>query len=299
MRTSRGREADGGHARAGREAEALGLRAGVADHERGGHRRGREDRAERGSRRRAQPQHDAEVDDALAPAVEDRVHERAELRRLAGRPGERAVEQVEDAAEDDEEAGEDPALEARGDGREDRDPEADQRQGVRREADLAHRERDRRRRCRGRGCGGSARRRSRGGLLAVGGAGDAEDGGLARARTPRRPPGGGGRRSRGRSGGSSTRPAARSRPTCHETSGCDRPTWATSSATVASASARRRTIRSRLTSARALWTSRSSRRSFGWTTTDASVDRMRAGDGDRVVILAAAVASTTVYINGG
>ena len=83
-----------------------------------------------------------------------------------------------------------------------------------------------------------------------------------------------------------TSPAARSRPTCHDTSGCDSPTWATSSATVASASARRRTIRSRLTSARALWTRRSSRRSFGWATADASVERIRAGDGDRVGILA-------------
>ena len=58
---------------------------------------------------------DADVDDALAPAVEDRVHERAELADLVGRPCQRAVEQVEDAAEHDQEAGEDPRLDARRD----------------------------------------------------------------------------------------------------------------------------------------------------------------------------------------
>ena len=71
------REPDGGHARARGEAQALGLGAGVADHERGDHRRGRRGSApsvEAGVRSRQ----DADVDDPLAPAVEDRVHERAE-----------------------------------------------------------------------------------------------------------------------------------------------------------------------------------------------------------------------------
>ena len=59
----------------------------------------------------------------------------------------------------------------------------------------------------------------------------------------------------------------------------DRPTWAMSSATLASPSARRRTMRSRFTSARALWKARSSRRSSGWRTIDAIVERKRAGVG--------------------
>ena len=46
---------------------------------------------------------DADVDDALAGPIEDRVHEGAELRGLAGRPREGAVEQVEDAADDQRE----------------------------------------------------------------------------------------------------------------------------------------------------------------------------------------------------
>jgi hypothetical protein len=58
-------------------------------------------------------------------------------------------------------------------------------------------------------------------------------------------------------------------------------------------------IRRRLTSASVLWTRRSSRRSLGWTTADAIVERMRAGVGDREVILAGTVVSTTVYINRG
>ena len=52
-----------------------------------------------------------------------------------------------------------------------------------------------------------------------------------------------------------------------------------SSETVASPSARRWTIRSRLTSASALWTRRIERSSSGWSTTAAMVERMWAGDG--------------------
>src|SRR3990170_4679334 len=54
-----------------------------------------------------------------------------------------------------------------------------------------------------------------------------------------------------------------------------------SSVTVASRWARRRTIRSRFTSARVLWMRRIARRSSGWSTTDAMVERMRAGEGLR------------------
>ena len=49
------READVGHAGARGEAEALGLGAGVADHERRGHGGGGQDRARPGSRRRRSP----------------------------------------------------------------------------------------------------------------------------------------------------------------------------------------------------------------------------------------------------
>ena len=75
-------------------------------------------------------------------------------------------------------------------------------------------------------------------------------------------------------------PTSRSLPRCHATSGWRQPTCAMSSVTVAGASARRRTMRSRLASASTLWTRRSSRRSSGWSTTDAIVLRMRAGEGD-------------------
>ena len=85
------------------------------------------------------------------------------LRGLAGRPGERAVEEVEDAAEDDEDAREEPQLGGGDDGGDDRDAEADQGQGVRGEADLAHRDRDRRRDAADAGAEVRARRRSRGG----------------------------------------------------------------------------------------------------------------------------------------
>jgi hypothetical protein len=54
-----------------------------------------------------------------------------------------------------------------------------------------------------------------------------------------------------------------------------------SSVTVAALEARRLTMRSRLTSARALWKWRSSRRSSGWSTIVAIVERMRAREGDR------------------
>src|SRR5689334_1044136 len=86
-----GREADVGHALARREAEALGPGPGVADHERRGHRGGREGgrEVERGDD--AAP-HDAHVDDRLAPAIERGVHERAGLADLAGRAGDHAVE---------------------------------------------------------------------------------------------------------------------------------------------------------------------------------------------------------------
>jgi hypothetical protein len=54
-----------------------------------------------------------------------------------------------------------------------------------------------------------------------------------------------------------------------------------SSVTVAALSASRWTMRRRLTSARALWKPRSSRRSSGWSTIVAIVERMWAGEGDR------------------
>ena len=56
---------------------------------------------------------DADVDDDLAPAVEDAVHERPELADLAGRAGERAVEHVEDAADEHDDAADEPQLQSR------------------------------------------------------------------------------------------------------------------------------------------------------------------------------------------
>ena len=53
------------------------------------------------------------------------------------------------------------------------------------------------------------------------------------------------------------------------------------SPTLAGPSARRRTIRSRFTSASALWKVRISRRSSGWSTIEAIVERKRAGEGLR------------------
>ncbi len=116
-RTSRGMTPTAAMPGAGGEAEALGLRPGVADHERRAHGAGgREDRRRPDVRARQRADDDAEVDDGLAPAVEDRVHERAELADLAGRPGQRAVEHVEDAADEDDDAADEPQLGAEEDG---------------------------------------------------------------------------------------------------------------------------------------------------------------------------------------
>ena len=126
------REAHVGHAAAGAEAEALRLGARVADHERGGHRRGREGRAV--DVVEAQEADDeAHVDDRLARAVEDRVEERAELAALAGRAGQRAIEHVERGAKADDQAGRDPQLDGRQIGADDGDAEADEREHVRRQ----------------------------------------------------------------------------------------------------------------------------------------------------------------------
>ena len=89
IRTSRGARPDVGHAGPGREAQALGLGPGVADHERRDHRGGGEDDGAVESRELQGAPRGCRVDDALAPAVEVGVHERAELADLAGRPGER------------------------------------------------------------------------------------------------------------------------------------------------------------------------------------------------------------------
>ena len=79
---------------------------------------------------------DADVDDHLAPPIEDRVHERPELADLAGRAGERPVEHVEGATDEHDDAA-DRASCSRAD--EDRagdgDGEPDQGQDVRRQAE--------------------------------------------------------------------------------------------------------------------------------------------------------------------
>ena len=55
------------------------------------------------SPRRSQSDDETDVDDGLARAVESRVHEGAELAGLAGRAGERAIEQVEGGTKADDE----------------------------------------------------------------------------------------------------------------------------------------------------------------------------------------------------
>ena len=89
------READGGHAGArSRSPSALALGAGVADHEGRDHRGGREPGRDVEAGPRAADD-DADVDDALAPAVEDAVHEGAQRARRAGGAGHGTVEHVE------------------------------------------------------------------------------------------------------------------------------------------------------------------------------------------------------------
>ena len=87
--------------------------------------------------------HEADVDEGLAPAIEDGVHEGAELADLARRPGQGAVEHVEDAAGEDDEAADQPELEAEQDGADGRDPEADEGEPVGGEAEAPEEEGDR------------------------------------------------------------------------------------------------------------------------------------------------------------
>src|SRR4029077_5514008 len=196
-----GHDADGGHPRPGRESEAFALGAGVADHE--GHAHGgrpQDDhgvRAARGGPRATDD--DADVDDHLAPAIEDRVHEGPERADLAGRPRERAIEHVERAADEDDDPADEPLLGPDEDGAGDRDPEADQGQAIRGEAEAAHAEGDRL----------EDRLDARAGLVREGhrtslrARGRRVDG----RRTPRTPPRAGGRSSRGPAGGSRPPPA--------------------------------------------------------------------------------------------
>src|SRR3954451_11418928 len=258
------RDTDCRHAAARREAEALGSGPRVADEEGCGHRGGSQESTD-GKRGRAAGVDDAEVDDGLAGAVEGRIHERAEARCLARRAGERPVEQVEDATADDEERAGQPRTQPAGDGGQHRDPETDDRERVRCESEPPEATRDR--------VGEEPNARSELGADETPTRHEATPSADGRASSPRTS------RSRrtnvSHASGTSvwtvsrparrarTRPAARRRPRCHDTSGCDRPTWSMSWETVAGATARRRTIRRRLTSASALWTSRSSRRSSG------------------------------------
>jgi len=83
------------------------------------------------------------VDDDLAGSVEDRVHEGSERADLAGGPGERAIEHVEDATKQDHEAADEPQSLGHQDRADDRDAEPDQGERIRRETEAAHPERDR------------------------------------------------------------------------------------------------------------------------------------------------------------
>ena len=173
---------------------------------------------------------DAEVDDRLAPAIEDGVHERAELADLARRPGERAVEHVEDAAEEDDDAADEPELGRPATGTDDRDAEADERQPVGRQAEPGPWP----------SAIGSKSRLIAGagslGMVIAASAREAEDR-RARGRRTRRRPLGEGRQMVSRpTRRVSTRPATRRRFRCWLTRGWLRPTWPMSSVTVASPS---------------------------------------------------------------
>ena len=118
------------------------LGADIADHECRSHGRRGEDGALAKAGERAGDD-DADEDDPLAPAIEDRVHERAEPARIAGGARERAVEHVEDATEQDDKPPRQPELLRNEGSPDDRDPKTDQRQGIRRQAEPAHSEGDR------------------------------------------------------------------------------------------------------------------------------------------------------------
>ena len=132
-----GHDADRGETHAGGEAVGIRLGPRVADHDRGAQGGGGEERPV-GDADGLQRGHDADVHDDLAGAVEDAVHERAEGAGLAGRPGERAVEHVEDAADEDDQAADEPQLLADEDGPDDGDGEADEGQPVGGQAGPAH-----------------------------------------------------------------------------------------------------------------------------------------------------------------
>ena len=93
----------------GGEAQALGLRAGVADHEREArHRRGGED-APASTPASDAAGDDADVDEA-SPQRSKTESMNAPSGCLAGRARERAVEQVEDATDEDDDAADQPLL---------------------------------------------------------------------------------------------------------------------------------------------------------------------------------------------
>ena len=152
IRTSRGASPTAAMPVPLREAEALGLGPGVADHEGRGHGAAAARTAPaRRSQPSAQPASDADVDDASPAAIEDRVHERAELAtpcRSPGRARRRTGRSTPPTISED--AGDRASSAGRGDRGDDRDPEADQRQGVRRQADPARTRRRSAWRCRGR-----------------------------------------------------------------------------------------------------------------------------------------------------
>jgi hypothetical protein len=137
-----GHDPDRRHAGPGREAQALGLGADVADEEGAGH-RGR--RVGWGVRPAAgmEAGDEPDVDERLTQTIEDAVHECAEPGDPPRRPGERPVQHVEDAAgEDDKPAGQ-PELEGQEDGPDRGDAEPDEGESVRRQPQPAERERDR------------------------------------------------------------------------------------------------------------------------------------------------------------
>ena len=217
------------------DADDLGLGAGVGDH--GSERDGETGEAGDGGEPRDRgTERDARVGKVLAGPVERRVEERPELRRLAGRASQCAIEEIEDAEGEHQDARDEPQLGGRGRRSDGRPDEPDHGDAVRREADAPHAERDGHRETAdpvpgpggheglvGRALGhapGSARRgapmpstsrwRSATAWKASGRS-------VQRTSRPLRRV--------------STRPAARRRPRCQLTSGCERPTCSMSSVT--------------------------------------------------------------------
>ena len=238
----------------GGEAEALGLRPGVADHERGAHRGGGQARRPGRSRPRRQPDDDAEVDDRLAGRSKTESRNAPSWLTLPVARASVPSNMSKTPPTKTRIPADEPQL-GRGAATA---PTTVIAKPMRvspfgRQAEAADARGRSARRPRDAGRGSRCEIEPLTSAASISGR-DAEDGRASRRRRTRRtPPGAGGRPSRGPPGGVSTSPAARSRPRCHETSGCDSPTCRDELGDGRLAVGQARTMRSRFTSARALW----------------------------------------------